>query len=78
MKLKIALFLLVCGMVFPNFDKTRDDCIAKCRSRCTATLETCKQNAKSKTAVEGCQKSYNICASNCVNKACPSASAPTK
>lgn len=77
MKLRIALLLLMCGMLFPKSDKPSQtaQCVADCTRKCTASLDSCKKKAKSKTAVAACQKSYDLCAANCVNKACQSAPA---
>jgi hypothetical protein len=77
MKLKIALFLLMCGIMLSNSDKPSQtaQCLADCKGRCTATLDSCKQKATSKTALAACQKSHDLCASICVNKTCSSAPA---
>ncbi len=80
MRLGIALVLLTGGVLLSSADKptSQDECIKKCKSKCTTTLDSCKQRATSKTAIAACQKSYDICASNCVNKACPPAQGPSK
>jgi len=77
LKLRIALLLLACGTLFSSAGKPspREECLAKCKGRCTASLDSCKKKAQSETAVQACQKSYDVCTSICVNKACPSAPA---
>gem|GEM_PF-4108666 len=73
MAFRAALFLVMCGMLFggPKSGGTdKAKCLATCKSSCNKSFATCKQNAKSKTAIESCQKSLDICNSNCVNKAC--------
>jgi hypothetical protein len=72
LKTKVVLFLLICGVLFPKPSSTQQ-CLADCRTKCSAALDSCKKKAANKTALEGCQRSYELCGSNCVNKACTSA-----
>lgn len=74
MALRAALFLMVGGLLFAGSDKSaaaqKAKCIADCKAKCTRSYDTCKKNATTKTAIEGCQKSLNLCSANCSNKAC--------
>jgi hypothetical protein len=76
LKSRIGFFLLLGGMMFFSFAATgsnRDQCLASCRQKCSNSLATCKQNAKSKSALANCQGSYSICSSQCLDKVCPAA-----
>jgi hypothetical protein len=78
LKLGFVLLLLMCALLFSQgkqapFDMAK--CLATCNNRCTANLNTCRKAAKNDTAKLSCQKSYDLCGSICVNKAC---SAPAK
>jgi hypothetical protein len=71
--LKTALFLVMAGlfMAGPNSPGAgKAQCLANCKDSCTKTLNSCKSSAKTRQAQDSCQKSFQICNSNCVNKAC--------
>jgi len=73
LKIGITLFLLMAGLLFAASDKTPQNsaqCIESCKKKCAASLDSCKKAAKKDADLQSCQKSYNLCASNCVNKAC--------
>ena len=74
MALRVALFLLMCGMLVSSADKSapadKAKCLATCQNKCDQSLAACKKNAKTKTALESCQKSRDLCGAVCVNKAC--------
>jgi hypothetical protein len=71
---RVALFLLMCGLLLLSADKSgtadKARCLAACQSKCDQSLATCKKNAKSKSALEACQKSRDLCGSVCINKTC--------
>jgi hypothetical protein len=78
MKLGITFFLLMAGLLFSASDKAPQDtaqCIEACKQKCTARLASCKKAAKNDGEIKSCQKSYDLCASVCVNKACSSSTA---
>ena len=66
-----TLLLLAAGLLFSG-PKTgsKQECLDKCTGRCSNILQRCKATAKSESAVRSCQKSYELCRSNCLNKAC--------
>jgi hypothetical protein len=72
--LRVALFLLMCGLLFSNSDKSasadKAKCLAACQNKCDQSFASCKKSATSKSALEACQKSRSLCGSVCVNKAC--------
>ena len=77
MKLKAAWFVMLGALLLagagPSGQKgTQSDaekakCIAKCKSSCQKTYDTCKKNATTKTAIESCQKSLDTCNAICAN-----------
>jgi hypothetical protein len=74
MALRVALFLLMCGLLYSTSDKSgaaeQAKCIGTCKNSCNRSYDSCKKNATTKTAIQACQKSLDTCGSNCVNKAC--------
>lgn len=70
MKLGFAWFLFMSGMVLANPPQTKQQCIADCKAKCTSTKNSCIQKAKSKAAVESCERSAGICSSQCSDKVC--------
>jgi hypothetical protein len=75
MKLGIAFILLMAGLLLSASDKTPQDtarCLEACKQKCTASLASCKKAAKNDGGIKSCQKSYDLCGSVCVNKACSS------
>jgi hypothetical protein len=73
MKLGIAFFLLMVGLLFSAPDKAAQDkarCLDACNKKCAASLASCKKAAKNDADILNCQKSFELCGSVCVNKAC--------
>jgi hypothetical protein len=72
--LRVTLFLLMCGLLVSSADKSatadKARCLAACQAKCDQSLAACKKNATTKTALESCQKSRDLCGAVCVNKAC--------
>ena len=74
-KLGITFFPLVAGLLFSAPDKASQDkakCLDTCNKKCAAHLASCKKAAKNDTEAKSCQKSYDLCGSIRVNKACSS------
>jgi hypothetical protein len=79
LKLKAALFVMMGALVLAGSvsgqkgtqsDAEKAKCIAKCKSSCQKTYDSCKKNATTKTAIESCQKSLDTCNAVCANMAC--------
>lgn len=78
LKLGITFILLMAGLLFSASDKTPQDtarCLEACKQKCAASLASCKKAAKHDGDIKSCQKSYELCGSICVNKACSSTTA---
>ena len=62
-----ALALLSCALLFGGDKKASSNAqaIQKCTEGCTKSYDSCKKNATSKTAIQGCEKSRNICRAAC-------------
>jgi hypothetical protein len=74
--LRVALFLLTCGLLLSAAPKSNAadhaKCVAQCTNRCNQNFDSCKKNAKNKTAMTSCQKSRDLCGGICLNKTCGS------
>ena len=70
---KVALLLIMCLVLVAAVQKGNADkakCLANCKARCEKSYTTCQKNAKSDAAMKSCEKSKQICNSDCLNKAC--------
>ena len=76
MAIRVALFLLMCGMLVSSADKSapvdKAKCLKTCQAKCDQSFAACKKTAKTDAALKACPKSYDLCGSICVNKACGS------
>ena len=62
-----ALAALSCALLFGGDKKASSSAQdrQKCLDGCTKTCDNCKKSATTKTAIQGCEKSRDICRAAC-------------
>jgi hypothetical protein len=69
----LAFVVVLSGAVFAGQKKSPaeyDRCMKACTAKCDKFYTTCVKDAKTDQAKKSCQKSKELCNSDCVNKAC--------
>ncbi|HNY41394.1 MAG TPA: hypothetical protein PKJ41_13420 [Bryobacteraceae bacterium] len=63
----LILALMTCALGFGGDKKPAGDAqaVQKCLEGCTKKYDSCKKSATSKTAIQGCEKSKDICRAAC-------------
>ena len=73
MKLRFALLLVTCGMLFPQpKGPTPAQCLKDCQGGCATVFQLCQKSAKTDKDKKACEANQISCSSKCP-KACGTA-----